>query len=195
MRRRLFGMIMVCAFVSFSLACGSSESTDESTRYAFTGNLDESNVKVGMVADGTQASVFFCGEGITAETTTRWFTSFPAQANEDFNAAAAGWTLRGRFTDGEASGTLDRGDGRLVRWSTKRAAAGEGLYDRKEPNGRAGVVFFSGGAQGIYISKGIRDQFLQITPLRPAGTLGEDVDVKYIAEGKERILTVSPASP
>lgn len=168
---------------------------------AFVGALDEvspkENVRVGFVTNGSLATLFFCGEGATIGSTTKWFNALPVTSTASFQGEEGAWKVTGQYTDTDAAGTLDRGDGRVLRWKVKRAnEAEEGLYQLQEPEGRAGVVFFTGGAQGVYIRKGTVSDFLQITPLYPGvNTNPEGIPVKYTFQGQERIVRVTPAYP
>jgi hypothetical protein len=161
----------------------------------------DASVKVGLVADGDRISVFFCGQGAAAETATRWFGGISTANDRTFVSSAKGWTLTGTYGQERASGTLDRGDGKLLSWSVQRVESEElGLFERTESSGRAGVIFFSGpsatpAAQGVYINKGPKDEFLQITPLYPLIRTADGVQVKYTYRGVERTIAVNPVKP
>jgi hypothetical protein len=183
------------------LACSDDpQSTAGNTRYV--GEIgQEASVKVGLVADGERVSVFFCGQGASAETATRWFGGISAPYDRTFVSEINGWTLTGTYGRESATGTLNRGDGKMLSWSVQRVDGEEfGLFERTEASGRAGVIFFPGpgatpAAQGVYINKGTKDEFLQITPLFPLIRTADGVQVKYTYRGVERMIAVKPVQP
>ncbi len=143
----------------FATSCGSGTST-------YVGTVQGGSVAVGMVSDGNNVALFFCGSLGQQSTTTKWLRF--SESNGTFVASKDTWKVSGSTSGTTVTGTLDRGDGQTVTWTASRVADGDvaGLYESDSAAGTAGVVVLNAtAAQGALIDP--QQNIEQIIPIFP----------------------------
>ncbi len=154
--------LFLTASLLLSVSCGS-------TTTSYVGTVAGTDIAVGLVSDGSNVALFFCGGPSSFATSTKWFR-FAGSASS-FNATADAWTASGATNGSSASGTVDRGDGTTLSWSAALVDDGSivGLYESIDDTGTAGVVVRSATdaseAQGAFIEKNLTVE--QIIPIFP----------------------------
>lgn len=156
-------------------------------------------MRVGAVASGRHALLYFCGAGSSLNTWTRWISAERSETGE-LSFPAGGWQLSGSFHGTVLDGTVAPAGEQAHAFHAIAANAGTlfGLYETQAPCGRVGLIVSasdtgdSASAQGACTGDdpaGDR-QVIPIMPLTRAsdGTIGVTVD------GDEQVLHVSPAT-
>jgi hypothetical protein len=145
----------------FLLSCGGSSPT------TYVGMVDGTDVAVGLVTDGSNAALFFCGGPSSFATSTKWFR-LPTSASS-FTATKDNWSAQVTTTANAANGTVDRGDGQTLTWSAVHVPGDsvEGLYGSSTSAGTSGVVVRGvATTQGAFISAQLTvEQIIPIFPL------------------------------
>ncbi len=154
--------LILVASLLFSVSCGS-------TTTSYVGTVAGTDIAVGLVSDGSNVALFFCGGPSSFATSTKWFR-FAGDA-ASFQATADTWSAVGSTNGSIASGTVNRGDGALLSWSAALVddASIVGLYESIDDTGTAGIVVRSATdasqAQGAFIEKNLTVE--QIIPIFP----------------------------
>jgi hypothetical protein len=176
-------------------ACGSSSSSASPASAeprVFIGQVDGSDARVGVVATGHSARIYFCGGDGTFTTMTHWFPSVPfGTSGRDLapTGATAGWSIAGEVDDAGASGMVTTTSGSGFAFHAAPVAAGTiaGLYEAAGPCGKVGLIVAQGSAgeepvgQGACVPATGGASPEQVNPIRPIqraadGTIAVVVD-------------------
>jgi hypothetical protein len=142
----------------------------------FTGTLEGSDARVGVVAGRTHARVYFCGGDSSYKRFSRWIPG-ALDAGGDFTpdtTAAMGWAVSATIADGAVTGSLAADDAGV---RTFHAAAVQehtiaGLYEGMSPCGKVGLIISQASPeaepvpQGACIGNGNVD-IHQVNPVVP----------------------------
>ena len=136
------------------------------------GELSDSDVKLGVIANPQRARLFFCGGPDSYEDMTRWVVA-DLDRDAAFELESDDWRLSGRIDDGALSGRLERDgeDGadfiaRLIEPDTVA-----GVYEAMDPCGRVGLIVTqpssdeTATAQGACVGPGHLPE--QVNPILP----------------------------
>lgn len=150
---------LLCFALLFATSCGSSTTT-------YVGSVENTDIAVGIVSDGTHTALFFCGSLGNQSTTTKWLRF--TQSSSSFTATANAWSATGTMSGSTVMGTVDKGGGQTLSWSATRVGDADvaGLYESVSADGTAGVVVKDAShAQGAFITA--QQQIEQIIPIMP----------------------------
>jgi hypothetical protein len=141
------------AFAGWLVGCGSSSpgsapNTTPATTAAplvFVGEVQGTDVLVGIVATTHHARVFFCGGDTSYATLTHWIPSAsldPAGGALTQASDTAGWSVSGTLDEGGATGTVVAGATGSFTFHAAPVAAGTiaGLYESTLPCGKVGLI-------------------------------------------------------
>ena len=166
------------------MACGSDDASeiDHVSRTAhdatadaeparYVGEVQDSDVRVGVVADAEHARVFFCGGDDSFATATRWFNL--EVHDGELTADDGDWHLRATLGDAGVDGEITHDPGAARPFTTTRIVEGtlSGLYEGKSQCGRLGLIVNQprkGGsidAQGACVGDGHPPE--QVNPITP----------------------------
>jgi hypothetical protein len=195
MRRFVMSLL---GFGLLTLACSNTVVTNDPAGGAsptgevrMVGDLEGTDTKVGLVADGGRIKFFLCGTGASLADHTRWLAG--TYQNDATFSLSGGVTVTGKLDAAIGTGSVTFPDGSRATWRARRVPSDtvDGLYESTDDTGRGGVVVNeSGTTQGAFIM-GVRERFLQITPLRPVVREANGIRVRVEA----RELTMPLARP
>ena len=195
------GIVVCGAFAASLAACGSSSGSAPAAPVASTrvliGQVDGSDVRVGIVATEHSARVYFCGGDATFTTMTHWFPSVPfgtSGADLAPPGPTAGWSIAGQVDELVASGMVTPAGGAALPFHAALVAAGTiaGLYEATGPCGKVGVIVAQATAgdepvgQGACVPAAGTASPEQVNPIRPIqraadGTIAVVVDGAQVA--------------
>ncbi len=172
------------AFAGCLLGCGSSSPGSAPGTTAaplvFVGDVEGTDVRVGIVATRHHARVFFCGGDTSYATLTHWIPSASLDPGDGALTQAsdtAGWSVNGTLDEGGATGTVVAGATGSFSFHAAPVAAGTiaGLYESTLPCGEVGLIVAqdsSGDAptgQGACVpsAPGGTASTEQVNPIRP----------------------------
>jgi len=181
-------------------ACGGSSSNQGPTE-SFVGTVSGTDAVVGLVVNGDDAFLFFCGGPTTLQSLTHWIHG-TVQAGEPFQFTDGVVTASGSIAGGRASGTLRLSSGGSPEaWSAEAPASGTtaGVYAKNIPDeGLADLVVLpaSGGeeptAEGAF--RTTASAIFQVTPLHPLENTSQGVAVNVTFAGSVHEEFLTPAT-
>jgi hypothetical protein len=170
----------------------------------FTGTVEGTDARIGVVAAKHHARLYFCGGDSTYTMLSRWV---PATIDSSGNltpdpAAEMGWVVTGTISSDAVDGSLRPGDAASYRFHAAPVADGTiaGLYEGTSPCGKVGVIVSQGSsgespvAQGACITSSGSGS-ADIHQVNPVGPLERDADETISVEvsGTSETLRVTPA--
>jgi hypothetical protein len=148
------------------------------------GEVEDSDVRVGVLADDARLRVFLCGGPSSYASATHWVRA-ELEPNGDFTFSSDALQLEGSLVDGvlEAELTAD-GERAVVRAERVRDDTLAGLYEAKAECGTVGLIVTQDEpaaeptAQGACVGEGHLPD--QVNPIKPiardrSGTIAVDV--------------------
>jgi len=202
-RSGLAAALSVVACLGCESATGSSEAglgqLDAGGHEVLIGQVEDSDVRVGALADGARIRVFLCGGPSSYASATHWLR---AELDRDgrFRAESDVLELSGSIADGvlEAERVLD-GERTVVRAERVRAGTLAGLYEAKAECGTVGLIVAHDEpdadpvAQGACVGGGhLPDQVNPIEPI--ARDRSGSIAVEVVRDGAAEPVRVSPAT-
>lgn len=154
----------------------------------FVGDVEGTDIRVGLVTEGGQVAMFFCGGPTSYTQSTKWFRG--ASEASAISFAANGWVAKGGANGDTASGTVDPGNGNALRWTAHRVPEDglPGLYELKDDYGTAGVIVLDAEhAQGALVPKNSAIAVEQIEAIRPVRA-GNGVQVNVVEASPRAII-------
>lgn len=176
---------------------GASTSTTKSGVSVFVGEVEGTDIRVGVAVKGGYAAVFFCG-GESSLPATRWFRGASTAtkiAIENANGQVDG-TIKGSTASGTVRLDADAGAEEKT-WTATAIKPGSvaGLYEFKNDAGVGGVVVTDeDDAQGAFVATLKTSPVAQIIVFRPIERVGDRIRCTV---GDETFLAspVVPAAP
>jgi hypothetical protein len=191
------------AFVAVVVACGSSSSPPAAPR-VFVGEVDGSDVRVGVVATDHSARIFFCGGDATYKTMTHWVPSAPIDSHGAVAepADAAGWMVAGHVAAAGVSGTVTPSGGAAFTFHANPVAKDTiaGLYEAAGPCGKVGLIVAQGSssetpaAQGACVPATGNADPEQVIPVRPIERAGDGTIPVVVGGVQVRVYAAAPPS-
>jgi hypothetical protein len=172
---------------------GAESNMDEPGRWV--GEVADSDVRVGIVADSSRARLFFCGGADSYATATRWFALDIVDGAVQF--ADDSWHVRAGMEPTRVSGTVERDDGVERAFSAELIAPETlaGLYEGQAACGRLGLIVVQSSrsspvrAQGACVGPGHAPE--QVNPILP---IAQDMGaISVEAPGEENVTARLPA--
>src|SRR5262245_23997997 len=166
------GCAWVVALALTAFGCG--ETAPDPSGRVYTGDVPETDVRVGIIASAAHARVFFCGGASSYTTMTRWLNadvdsahqlSLPSTPNQY-------WGLQGTVGDVVVSGSVDMLDGvvRPFRATLVGDRTISGLYEGTAGCGRLGLIVDQSTPDTAAVGQGacVGPQTIeQVNPLEP----------------------------
>ena len=151
---------------------------------SLVGQVDDSDVVIGIALDGDDITLYTCGGVQTYATHSRWFQgSFGDGEDPDaFSMDLDGFRVSGTRSADAIAGSLREPDGTTHSFTAAPTAEDglSGLYDTSIDGCRTGVVLFSTpdgvSGQGTYCDDA--GQFIQVIILQPVELTSEGVEVQ-----------------
>lgn len=177
--------LLAVAIAVGPLSCGDGLSTHPARIY--TGEVADTDARVGIIASEHHARVFFCGGASSYETMTRWLTSDIDAAHKLSlqSTPEPSWKLQGDIGDTEVVGSVVMFDGILrgFRADVVSDRTISGLYEGTAPCGRLGLIVIqptpdtSPAGQGACVGPTTLEQVNPLDPIvrRPDGTIAVTV--------------------
>ncbi len=178
---RWFLGLVLCA------GCGS----DPHAPATYVGDVDGTDMKVGIVTEGGKVAMFFCGGPTSYTQSTKWFRGAAEPMNIDF--AANGWVAKVSASGDTATGSVDRGNGNVLQFAAHKVPEDgvAGLYELKDQYGTAGVVVIdSQHAQGALVPANPAISVEQIEAILPVSRTSDAIQVNVV-EATPRAITVT----
>jgi hypothetical protein len=181
------GVVFLAASLACSSAAGDADTgEDELPLEARTlvGQVDGSDIVLGIVVDDDDVTAYACGGVDTYATHSRWFEgSFGDDGDPDaFAIELDGFLLSGERSQNAIAGSLREPDGTTRSFTTAPTDEDglSGLYDADLDGCRTGVVLFATPdgieGQGTYCSDG--GEFIQVIILQPVELKANGVEVQ-----------------
>lgn len=193
------------AFASLlNLACSTAAQDDgemPTTLEARTlvGQVSDSDITLGVVAEDDTLTVYACGGADTFATHTRWFEGTFGDGDDPdaFEIEQDGFTLSGRRSRDGLAGVLQEPDGSMRPFGA--FPTGEdtlsGLYFAAIDGCRTGVVLFATpdgvDGQGTYCND--QGEFIQVIILQPAQLQANGIEVQVDKADGPITFFVQPA--
>lgn len=163
------------------------------------GEVEDSDVRVGVLADATRLRVFLCGGPSSYASATHWLR---AELDDDgaFDFQTDQLELRGSLVDGVLEAELTRGEeSARVRAERVRADTIAGLYEARAECGTVGLIVTQDEpdtqptAQGACVGEGHLPD--QVNPIKPI-SLERDgtIAVEVVRDSEATRADLSPAS-
>jgi hypothetical protein len=144
----------------------------------YTGELTDTDARVGIIATEHHARVFFCGGPSTYQTMTRWVTGDVDAAHKlslppsPIDAAIIErWVLQGTVADAEVNGSIDMGDAMPHAFHATIVSERtiSGLYEGRASCGRLGLIVQQATPDTPAIGQGacVGTTLEQVNPLDP----------------------------
>lgn len=160
----------------------------------FVGEVEDSDVRVAIVADDKRARLFFCGGEASVAEKTHWFNL--SKDADELEVEEGKFALRARFDGDAVSGEYAVGDERRA-FSSKRVdkATLAGLYEGTGECGRLGLIVSQSApkaeieAQGACVGMGHTPE--QVNPILPISA--EDGKIRVKAPGRDDSLLLGAA--
>jgi hypothetical protein len=185
MMKRLFASSL---FALSFVGCGDAAQAP----HTYVGDVEGTDIRVGVVTEGGQVAMFFCGGNTSYTQSTKWFRGAADPTALSF--AADGWVAKGGADGDTASGTVDRGNGNPLHWTAHKVSEEglPGLYQLKDDNGNAGVIVIDEKTvQGALIPKNPAVAVQQIEAILPASRQANGVTVKVVESAMPRQFVVT----
>lgn len=135
------------------------------------GEVEDSDVRVGVLAGGAQLRVFLCGGPSSYATATRWVRA-ELDESGDFRFSEGELELAGSLVDGVLEAELiAEGERARIRAERVRAGTLAGLYEARAECGTVGLIVAQGergaepAAQGACVGDGHLPD--QVNPIKP----------------------------
>jgi len=163
------------------------------------GEVQDSDVRVGVLADGARLRVFLCGGPSSYASATHWVRA-RLDPNGDFHYGADELELEGSLVDGvlEAELVAD-GERALVHARRVRSGTLAGLYEARAECGTVGLIVAQDeqgsepSAQGACVGDGHLPD--QVNPIKPIALERDGAIVVEVVRGDEATrVDVLPAS-
>lgn len=162
----------------------------------WVGDVENTDIRLGIVGDPTRLRLFFCGGPETWRTDTRWLIVDVEEAGGSFEYEESGWRVRGEFEDEVVVGQLERDGSRRGSFraepTNKRTLAG--LYEGDSQCGRIGFIVTQldleeePTAQGACLGAGLPQQ---VNPILPIAEVNGRIRVK-IGETEALVREAAP---
>jgi hypothetical protein len=172
-------------------------SSTEPARYV--GEVEDSDVRVAVVADAAKARVFFCGGDESFATETRWFNLELDEA--ELSADDGDWHLRATRDEESVYGEITHDPDAPRAFSTALVAKGtlSGLYEGKAQCGRIGLIVSQAEqgssieAQGACVGEGHPPE--QVNPITPITSEAGKIRVQAPSEDATPLLQAATLTP
>jgi hypothetical protein len=165
------------------------------------GEVEDSDVRVGVLAGGDRLRVFLCGGPTSYETATRWVrTELEPGGDFHFSSDELALELTGTLVDGELEAELIS-DGERAVLSARRVRPDTlaGLYEARAECGTVGLIVAQDepdsepSAQGACVGDGHLPD--QVNPIKPISRERDGTIAVEIVRGDEETrVEVAPAS-
>jgi len=147
----------------------------------WVGQVEDTDVRVGIVADSAHALLFFCGGASSFATATRWFSLDIGEGTAKFEDET--WHVDARLEPNRVSGEVTRDDGVVRPFSAQRVAPDTlaGLYEGQASCGRLGLIVIQPNqtapieAQGACVGPGHAPE--QVNPILPVAQDNGEIPV------------------
>jgi hypothetical protein len=155
-----------------AFACGDGPPTSPTAR-VYTGEVADTDVRVGIIATEHRARLFFCGGASSYETMTRWVTADVDTLHQLKipSDAAPTWGIQGTVADAEITGSVDMGNGapRVFRATVVSERTISGLYEGNAGCGRLGLILIQPTPDMPAVGQGacVGPVLEQVNPLEP----------------------------
>jgi hypothetical protein len=131
------------ALACFSLGCSGDAEPDpaEQSAHMWFGEVQDSDVKVGLAEQDGTVTLFFCGGDTSYTTDTHWFAD-RALLSEPFSFSEDGWSVDGAMKNGILSGSVQSAVAESREWTAAPADSTTlaGLYVGAAPCGKLGLI-------------------------------------------------------
>lgn len=206
LRRRSATKWAFAACATFGCAACSSSSTPSAPPRVFTGEVDGTDARVGVVATAHHARVFFCGGDSSFATSTHWFQVDIGASGQVGSPVPldGGLSFGGQVGDADVRGSFVTGDGKTHTFVASPVSAGTiaGLYEAPGPCGKIGLIVVQsspaasptgqGACVGMPGANGATP-VEQVTPLRPL-TRAADGTIRVVIAGSTAPIAAGPAA-
>lgn len=165
------------------------------------GEVEDSDVRVGVLADDDRLRVFLCGGPTSYATATRWVrTELEADGDFHFSSDELALELTGSLVDGELDAELIT-DGERAVLSARRVRPDTlaGLYEARAACGTVGLIVAQDepdsepSAQGACVGDGHLPD--QVNPIKPISRERDGTIAVEVVRGDEQTRAeVAPAS-
>jgi hypothetical protein len=195
--------LSIAIAIPLALGCSTAAQDDEEPTTlearVLVGQVDDSDIVLGVVAEGDALTVYACGGTQTFATHTRWFQgSFGEGDDPDaFEIEQDGFSLQGRRTPDGLSGVLHEPDGSMRTIAAFPTAEDtlSGLYFATVDGCRTGVVLFATpdgvDGQGTYCND--QGEFIQVIILQPVQLRADGIEVEVEKDEGAMSFFVEPA--
>jgi hypothetical protein len=173
------------------LLVGASCGSDPHAPATYVGDVDGTDMKIGIVTEGGKVAMFACGGPTSYAQATKWFRGASEPMTISFSSD--GWVAKASASGDMATGTIDRGTGIAFRFTAKKVPEDgvAGLYELKDQNGTAGVVVIdSQHAQGALVPVNPAIAIEQIEAILPVSRVSDGIQVNVV-EAMPRAITVT----
>jgi len=170
----------------------------------FTGTLDGTDARIGVVAAEHHARLYFCGGDSTYTTLSRWVPAAVAASGQLLpdTAAETSWVVEGTLASSAVDGSLRPDDASAYQFRAERVDERTiaGLYEGTSPCGKVGLIVSQSSpeespvAQGACITStgdGTADVH-QVNPVAPL-TRAADGTIAVQVAGTSETLRLTPA--
>lgn len=180
-----------------SVEMGAADGGGGEPRYV--GEVDDSDVRVAVVADAEHARVFFCGGDSSYASDTHWFAV--DVTGDTFDADDGAWQLHATRGDDGVLGDVQHGDEAARSFTTSRVVSGTlaGLYEGTGHCGRIGLIVAQTSphadvhAQGACVGDGHDPE--QVNPIFPIALMQGGVQVQAPGEDAQPVLEPASLTP
>jgi hypothetical protein len=175
------------------------DATAASKPARYVGEVEDSDVRVGVVADGEHARVFFCGGDDSFATATRWFNL--EVHDSELNVDDGEWHLHATHSDERVDGEITHDPDAARPFSTTPIAEDtlSGLYEGTAPCGRMGLIVSQArkgaaiDAQGACVGDGHTPE--QVNPIMPLAAESGKIRVQTPTEDATALLQAATLTP
>jgi len=174
-----------------ALLMASSCGGDPHGAATYVGDVDGTDMKVGIVTEGGKVAMFFCGGPTSYTQATKWFRGTAEPMTIAFSAN--GWVANASASGDMATGTVDRGNGNPLHFTARKVPEDgvAGLYQLKDEHGTAGVVVLDPmHAQGALVPVDPAIAVEQIEAILPVSRTSDAIQVNVV-ESVPRAITVT----
>ena len=165
----------------------------------YTGVLDDTDARVGVVAAAHHARLYFCGGDTTYRELSRWIPAAMGDGGELFpdRTAAMGWAVHATVGEGLVSGSLATGDGGShgFRATLVDAHTMAGLYEGTSPCGKVGLIVSQASPDDRPVSQGacIGANDIDIHQVNPVAPLAPGAAIQVEVADTLETLELTPA--
>lgn len=162
------------------------------------GEVEDSDVRVGVLAGGAELRVFLCGGPSSYASATHWLRT-ELEANGDFRFSSGALQLEGSLAGGVLEAELITGEERArVRAQAVRDGTIAGLYEAKAECGTVGLIVTQDAPDSEPIAQGacVGDGHLpdQVNPIKPIALERGAIAVEVVREDEATRVRVRAAS-